>query len=167
MEYIKIRRKGKEMKRKELLRKASAAGLAAIVAVSAGACQQTKKETGAPTEAVTEAAATDTAQAETEAEETAAGAETETAAEAVAAAEETATEAAEEAKTDADGAAASRYQVTEENQNKELVMNDQPESSYWFPEQLLEWKPEEDGDLKYNVRRCRWQSAWTKKILPR
>ena len=28
---------------------------------------------------------------------------------------------------------ASNYQVTEENENKELVMNRQPESSYWFP----------------------------------
>lgn len=139
------------MKRKELLRRASAAGLAAIVAVGTSACQQTKKETGAPTEAVTEAAATDAAQVETEARETEAAAETETAAEAVAAAEETAGEAAEGAKTDADGAAASRYQVTEENQNKELVMNDQPESSYWFPEQLLEWNAEEDKDLEYNV----------------
>lgn len=100
---------------------------------------------------MTEAAATDAAQVETEARETEAAAETETAAEAVAAAEETAAEAAEEAKTDADGAAASRYQVTEENQNRELVMNDQPESSYWFPEQLLEWNAEEDKDLEYNV----------------
>ena len=30
-------------------------------------------------------------------------------------------------------------------------MNDQPESSYWFPEQLLEWNPDEDKDLAYNV----------------
>lgn len=45
----------------------------------------------------------------------------------------------------------SKYQVTEENENKELVMNKQPESSYWFPEQLLEWNPDEDEDLAYNV----------------
>ena len=30
-------------------------------------------------------------------------------------------------------------------------MNNQPESSYWFPEQLLEWNPEEDPDLAYNI----------------
>ena len=46
---------------------------------------------------------------------------------------------------------ASNYQVTEENENKELVMNRQPESSYWFPEELLEWNPEEDQDLIYNI----------------
>lgn len=46
---------------------------------------------------------------------------------------------------------ASNYQVTEENENKELVMNRQPESSYWFPEELLEWDPQEDPDLEYNI----------------
>ena len=35
--------------------------------------------------------------------------------------------------------------------NEQVVMNDQPESSYWFPEQLLEWNPQEDPDLAYNV----------------
>lgn len=45
------------------------------------------------------------------------------------------------------------YQVTEENENLELTMNDQPESSYWFPQQLLEWEPEEDPDLAYNISR--------------
>ena len=44
-----------------------------------------------------------------------------------------------------------KYQVTEENEAKEMVMNNQPESSYWFPEQLLEWNPEEDPDLAYNI----------------
>lgn len=43
------------------------------------------------------------------------------------------------------------YQITEENENQELVMNHQPESSYWFPEELLEWNPEQDEDLAYNV----------------
>lgn len=43
------------------------------------------------------------------------------------------------------------YTITEENENLELVMNQQPESSYWFPEQLLEWTPEEDPDLPYNI----------------
>lgn len=41
--------------------------------------------------------------------------------------------------------------ITEENQNEELVMDNQPESSYWFPEQLLEWEADEDEDLSYNI----------------
>lgn len=45
----------------------------------------------------------------------------------------------------------SNYQVTDENENEEMVMNNQPESSYWFPEELLEWSAEEDTDLPYNV----------------
>lgn len=45
----------------------------------------------------------------------------------------------------------SKYQITEENEATEMVMNHQPESSYWFPEQLLEWTPEEDSDLAYNI----------------
>lgn len=47
--------------------------------------------------------------------------------------------------------AARVYLPTEENENEQVVMNDQPESSYWFPEQLLEWNPQEDPDLAYNV----------------
>lgn len=43
------------------------------------------------------------------------------------------------------------YQVTEENQNPELIMDNQPESPYWFPEQLLKWTPKGDTDLNYNV----------------
>lgn len=43
------------------------------------------------------------------------------------------------------------YLPTEENENEEVVMNDQPEASYWFPEQLLEWNKEEDPDFLYNV----------------
>lgn len=43
------------------------------------------------------------------------------------------------------------YSPTEENGNKELTMNRQPESSYWFPAQLLEWKAEEDEDLVFNI----------------
>ncbi len=49
------------------------------------------------------------------------------------------------------GIAACVYLPTEENENEQVVMNDQPESSYWFPEQLLEWNPQEDPDLAYNV----------------
>lgn len=48
-------------------------------------------------------------------------------------------------------AGAGNYLITEENENEEVVMNDQPESSYWFPEQLLEWNPDEEKDLAYNV----------------
>ncbi len=43
------------------------------------------------------------------------------------------------------------YQVTEENENPNLTMDNQPEASYWFPEELLEWTPAQDSDLKYNV----------------
>lgn len=43
------------------------------------------------------------------------------------------------------------YALTEENDNPEMTMNRQPESSYWFPAQLLEWKAEEDADLIFNV----------------
>ena len=50
-----------------------------------------------------------------------------------------------------ENAQAAQYSVTEENDNKELTMNRQPESSYWFPAGLLEWKAEEDEDLRINV----------------
>ena len=43
------------------------------------------------------------------------------------------------------------YAPTEENDNPELTMNRQPESSYWFPAQLMEWKVEEDEDLIFNI----------------
>lgn len=43
------------------------------------------------------------------------------------------------------------YAPTEENDNPELTMNRQPESSYWFPAQLMEWKAEEDEDLIFNI----------------
>ena len=36
---------------------------------------------------------------------------------------------------------------TEENENTQMVMNGQPESSYWFPQQLLDWNPDEDPDF--------------------
>ena len=51
-----------------------------------------------------------------------------------------------------ENAQAAQYSVTEENDNKELTMNRQPESSYWFPAGLLEWKAEEDEDLRFNVQ---------------
>lgn len=43
------------------------------------------------------------------------------------------------------------YALTEENTNKELTMNNQPEAPYWFPSTLLEWEPEEDEDFQFNV----------------
>lgn len=43
------------------------------------------------------------------------------------------------------------YQITEENGNEELTMAKQPESSYWFPAQLLEWSADADEDLRFNV----------------
>ena len=64
------------------------------------------------------------------------------------------TEAEEEetaGKEEQENAQAAQYSVTEENDNKELTMNRQPESSYWFPAGLLEWKAEEDEDLRFNV----------------
>ena len=42
------------------------------------------------------------------------------------------------------------YTVTEEAKISE-GMNNQPQSSYWFPEDLLNWSFEEDEDAKYNV----------------
>lgn len=46
---------------------------------------------------------------------------------------------------------AAKYSVTEENGNKELTMTRQPEASYWFPAQLLEWSAADDEDLIFNV----------------
>lgn len=42
------------------------------------------------------------------------------------------------------------FEQTEENNRPELVMNQQPQSSYWFPEELLAWTPELDPDLEFN-----------------
>ena len=49
--------------------------------------------------------------------------------------------AAQEGEAGDEGGTVSVYLPTEENENEQVVMNDQPESSYWFPEQLLEWDP--------------------------
>lgn len=57
----------------------------------------------------------------------------------------------ENSETEAGSENTSQYFITEENVNRELTMNRQPEASYWFPEQLLEWKAEEDEDLIFNV----------------
>lgn len=45
----------------------------------------------------------------------------------------------------------SAIEITEENTNTTLVMNNQPESSYWFPEQLLSWNAKEDKDILHNI----------------
>lgn len=45
----------------------------------------------------------------------------------------------------------SKYTITEENGNRELTMSRQPEASYWFPSQLLEWNADEDEDLIFNI----------------
>lgn len=57
----------------------------------------------------------------------------------------------DDAQSETSGGEDGGYSPTEENENKELTMNRQPESSYWFPAQLLEWKAEEDEDLIFNV----------------
>ncbi|MDE7201299.1 MAG: discoidin domain-containing protein [Lachnospiraceae bacterium] len=65
---------------------------------------------------------------------------------------EVSAEAAEPEMTTAPEAeTASKYSVTEENGNKELTMARQPEASYWFPAQLLEWNAADDEDLIFNV----------------
>lgn len=43
------------------------------------------------------------------------------------------------------------YSLTEENENQELTMARQPESSYWFPSELLSWDAKTDEDLRFNV----------------
>ena len=44
-------------------------------------------------------------------------------------------------------------------------MDNQPESSYWFPEELLEWEPSEDEDLEYNISHVPLASRVDKEIL--
>lgn len=44
-----------------------------------------------------------------------------------------------------------KIQVTEENTVPGMMMEHQPESSYWFPEQLLEWDAQKDPDLIHNI----------------
>ncbi len=117
------------MKRKKLelmLRRAFAGGMSAAMLLGLAACQNTQSsQTTQPTKPEsTENGASDVP----EQEDAGAG------------------DSAEEG---AQGNAA--YLITEENVNEEVVMNDQPESSYWFPQQLLEWKADEDPDLAYNV----------------
>lgn len=55
------------------------------------------------------------------------------------------------ASKDSGGKEENAYRITEENEREDLVMDNQPESSYWFPEELLAWDPAEDEDLEYNI----------------
>src|SRR5699024_3437621 len=43
------------------------------------------------------------------------------------------------------------YHLTEENEHPEINLPNQPVSSYWFPEDLLEWDYEEDEDFPFNI----------------
>ncbi|MBX7308640.1 discoidin domain-containing protein [Clostridium chauvoei] len=42
------------------------------------------------------------------------------------------------------------YKITEENET-DLIMLNQPTSSHWFPEELLDWNPSEDKNLDFNT----------------
>lgn len=55
------------------------------------------------------------------------------------------------AENNSDSASAMSFKVTEENENLEVMMRNQPISSFWFPEDLLQWKADEDPDLPYNI----------------
>lgn len=104
------------------LRRALAVTLSAAMALGLTACQQAQDTAGST--ATAPAVETSESQSAAQAQEGEAGDE---------------------------GGTASVYLPTEENENEQVVMNDQPESSYWFPEQLLEWDPSQDPDLAYNV----------------
>lgn len=67
-----------------------------------------------------------------------------------------------EADADADAAT---YTETEESNLTEPMKN-QPESSYWFPEDLLKWEFSKDPDAKYNVSTVPLAKRVDKKILP-
>lgn len=58
---------------------------------------------------------------------------------------------AQTSKNETSKEASESYLVTEENEVPEITMNDQPEASYWFPQQLLEWEAETDPDFTFNV----------------
>ncbi len=44
-----------------------------------------------------------------------------------------------------------QYQLAGPSELLSASMNCQPEVSYWFPEELLDWNPQKDPDLEYNV----------------
>lgn len=60
-------------------------------------------------------------------------------------------EGGEQEPQDTDGEGDGEFSVTGENENKEMTMARQPESSYWFPAELMEWKAQEDEDLIFNI----------------
>ena len=94
------------------LRRALAVTLSAAMALGLTACQQAQDTAGS----TATAPAVETSESQTAAQ-------------------------AQEGEAGDEGGTASVYLPTEENENEQVVMNDQPESSYWFPEQLLEWDP--------------------------
>lgn len=58
-----------------------------------------------------------------------------------------------------------KYQITEENEKLELIMANQPESSYWFPNELLEWNSSDDKDFKHNISTIPLQERADRKNL--
>ena len=44
------------------------------------------------------------------------------------------------------------YSLTEENENQELTMARQPESSYWFPSELLSWDAKTDEEFAFQCK---------------
>lgn len=50
------------------------------------------------------------------------------------------------------GQAQIKYEVTNDDETgAKLTMADRPEAPYWFPEDLLEWTPDDDPDLAWNT----------------
>ncbi len=114
------------MRKKEYGKKVISIILAASMIISLTACGGGKAQDAQQTVSQETAVTQETTQTETPAEPE--------------------TEAEQPAET-----AAAKYSVTEENGNKELTMARQPEASYWFPAQLLEWNADDDEDLIFNV----------------
>lgn len=63
------------------------------------------------------------------------------------------------------GKKATEYQETEEN-TLDRGMENQPESSYWFPDELLAWDFSEDVDAKYNISEVPLAERVEKEELP-
>lgn len=114
------------MRKKEYAKKVISIILAASMIISLAACGGGKAQDTQQTVSQETAVTQETTQTETPAEPE--------------------TEAEQPAET-----ATAKYSVTEENGNKELSMTRQPEASYWFPAQLLEWNADDDEDLIFNV----------------
>src|SRR5699024_9383129 len=58
------------------------------------------------------------------------------------------------------------YKVTEENEHPEIHIPNQPVSSFWFPQDLLEWDAEEDPDVPYNISTVELAERVAKDKLP-